>query len=62
MSDSPVYAVPTDSDEQYVLSLGIFPRIPKPAFELFAAHRHEWLPAVPGAKQYKFMTADGTIE
>jgi hypothetical protein len=59
---SPIYAIPTDSDEQYVLFLGIFPRIPQPAFELFAAHRHPWQPPVPGATQYKFMTSSGELE
>lgn len=60
--DSPICAVPTDSDEQYVLSLGIFPRIPQPAFELFAGHRHAWLPAIPNATQYRFMTSDGILD
>ncbi|KAK3113099.1 hypothetical protein LTR53_009947 [Teratosphaeriaceae sp. CCFEE 6253] len=58
---SPVYSIPTDTDEQYVLPLGIFPRIPEPAFELFAAHRHPWLAKVDGATQYKFMTSSGEV-
>ena len=44
-----------DSGEQYAaLSLGIFPRIPNPEFELFTAHRHEWLKPIPGVEQYQF--------
>lgn len=35
------------------IALGLFPRIPTPEFELFCAHRQEWLPAaVPQDKQY----------
>lgn len=59
---SPIAAIPTDTDTQYVVSLGIFPRLPQPAFELFAGHRHQWLPAIPGAKQYKLMASGGELE
>lgn len=58
---SPICSTPTDSDEQYVLPLGIFPRIPQPEFELFAAHRHDWEARLDGTKLYKFMTASGEL-
>ena len=57
-----MYAIPTDSDEQYVLSLGIFPLIPEPEFELFAAHKHGWEPKLQGTRQYKLMTSSGEVE
>jgi hypothetical protein len=45
-----------DSDEANVfLNTGIFPRIPTPAFELFTAHRHEWVTPVEGAVQHEFL-------
>ena len=59
---SPICSIPTDSDEQYVLSLGIFPLIPQPEFELFAEHRHAWEPRIEGTKLYRFMTADGEMD
>ncbi len=59
---SPVYSVPTDDENQYVLPLGIFPRIPRPEFELFAAHKHDWEPRIEGTKCYKFMTSSGEVE
>ena len=62
MSRSPICSIPTDSDEQYVLPLGIFPLIPEPEFELFAAHRHAWEPQLEGTKKYRFMTSSGELE
>ena len=35
--------------------LGLFPRIPVPAEELFTAHRHEWVKPIEGATQYEFL-------
>ena len=62
ITSSSVCSIPTDSDEQYVLFLGIFPLIPEPEFELFAAHKHDWEPRLQGTKQYKFMTSSGELE
>jgi hypothetical protein len=45
-----------DSQEKHVfLNTGIFPRIPTPAFELFSAHRHEWVKPVEGATQHEYL-------
>ena len=62
MRYSPICSVPTDDATQFVLPLGIFPRIPEPEFELFAAHRHEWESRVADTKLYKFMTSSGQLE
>ena len=62
ISCSPICSIPTDSDEQYVLPLGILPLIPQPEFELFAAHRHDWEPTIAGTEKYKFMTSSGELE
>ena len=46
---------PKDSGKKYVfLSADILPRLPKPEFELFMAHRHDWEKPIDGAKQYQF--------
>ncbi|KAF2678808.1 hypothetical protein K458DRAFT_490910 [Lentithecium fluviatile CBS 122367] len=37
---------------KYILKMGIFPRIPKPVFESFAEHRHEWQGLHPDVVQY----------
>ena len=37
------------------VSLGIFPKIPEPEFELFTAHRHDWVKAVDGAAQHDYL-------
>ena len=62
MIGSNIYSIPTDSEEHYVLPLGIFPLIPEPEFELFADHKHAWEPVLQGTKQYKFMTSSGEFE
>ena len=62
MSHSPVFSQQAHTDVIYALPLGIFPLIPEPEFELFAAHRRTWLPKVEGAKQYKFMPNSGEID
>ena len=37
------------------IALGIFPRVPVPEFELFSAHRQEWLPpVVSDDKRYEY--------
>jgi hypothetical protein len=36
----------------YILKMGMFPQIPQPRFETFAAHRHEWQGVHPGVVQY----------
>jgi hypothetical protein len=36
----------------YILKMGIFPQIPKPQFETFAAHRHEWQGVHEGLVQF----------
>lgn len=37
------------------IALGLFPRIPAPEFELFSAHKQQWLPAaVPKDRQYEY--------
>ena len=59
---SPVLSIPTDSDEQLVLSLGIFPRTLEPEFEPLAPHRHEWQPMLEDTQQYKTMTSSGEFE
>lgn len=59
---SGICSIPTDSDEQYVLNLGIFPLIPQPEFELFAEHRHAWEPRIQGTKLFRFMTSSGEVE
>lgn len=61
-TSSPVHSVPTDDSKQYVLPLGIFPRIPEPEFELFAAHKHDWEPRIAGTKMFKFMTSTGEVD
>ena len=35
--------------------LGMFPRMPMPEFELFTAHRQEWVRPVEGAAQWDFL-------
>lgn len=46
----------TDENEKNCfINTGIFPRIPTPAFELFTAHRHEWVKPVEGAVQHEFL-------
>lgn len=37
------------------VALGLFPRMPVPEFELFTAHRQEWVKPVEGAKQHDFL-------
>ena len=49
--------IPPEGEREAVshvpIALGIFPRMPEPEFELFCAHRQEWLPsAVPEEKQF----------
>ena len=62
MLRSPVFSVPTDDENQYVLPLGIFPSIPEPEFELFAANKHDWEAKLADTKCYKFMTSSGLVE
>ena len=42
--------------------LGMFPRMPKPEFELFTAHRQEWVPPVEGAAQWDFLRSKAARE
>lgn len=35
-----------------ILKMGIYPRIPAPAIEIFALHRHEWQGKHPGVIQH----------
>lgn len=44
-----------ESETNCFINTGIFPRIPTPAFELFTAHRHEWVRPVEGAVQHDFL-------
>ncbi|KAH8811338.1 Mss4-like protein [Xylogone sp. PMI_703] len=37
-----------------VLKTGLFPRMPAPADEAFAEHRHEWEGEIPGITHFKF--------
>ena len=43
-----------EGDWAFVL-LGIFPRMPVPEFELFTAHRQEWVKPVEGAAQWDYL-------
>jgi len=46
---------PSDPKGKISVALGVFPRMPTPEFELFSAHRQEWLgPVVPRERQYEF--------
>jgi hypothetical protein len=36
-----------------ILKMGIFPRIPPPEMECFAAHKHAWEPEVEGVVGFK---------
>jgi len=36
----------------YILKMGMFPQIPKPKFETFADHRHEWQGVHEGVVQF----------
>jgi hypothetical protein len=52
-----VYTRPIKSEtarypDMYILKMGMFPQIPQPRFETFAAHRHEWQGVHPGVVQY----------
>lgn len=39
--------------KMYILKMGLFPRIPKPEAESFAAHRHEWQGVHEGVVQFE---------
>jgi hypothetical protein len=54
---SSIMSEPTIFPDKYVLKLGIFPRIPAPECEAFAAHRQEWQGKHDGMVQ--FATARG---
>ncbi|KAJ4299938.1 hypothetical protein N0V90_005185 [Kalmusia sp. IMI 367209] len=49
---SPIMSQADVFPHMYVLKMGIFPRIPKPECESFAAHRHEWQGKHEGLEQY----------
>lgn len=49
--------IPTEGNRasHTAIALGLFPRMPTPEFELFSAHKQEWLPpAVPEDQQYEY--------
>jgi len=52
---SPICAIVENYPGRIVVKMGIFPRIPDPEFESFAAHRHEWQGKHDGLRQYKFL-------
>jgi hypothetical protein len=35
--------------------LGLFPKIPQPEYEFFAARKMEWLPKLEGVQSYDLM-------
>jgi hypothetical protein len=42
MNDSPIMSIAEIYPEMVIVKMGMFPRIPQPECESFAAHRHEW--------------------
>lgn len=41
-----------------VVKMGLFPHLPAPTAECYTKERPEWMPALPGAAQFK--TSPGT--
>ncbi|KAF2737692.1 hypothetical protein EJ04DRAFT_460775 [Polyplosphaeria fusca] len=55
---SPILSEPQLTPHMVVLKMGLFPRIPAPEFEAFAAHKHEWENTIPGL-EVQYETARG---
>lgn len=51
-NDSPIMSKPAVFPTKCVMKMGLFPRIPKPQFETFAEHRHDWQGTHEGLEQY----------
>lgn len=51
--DSAIMSEPAIFPKMYILKMGIFPRIPQPEAESFAAHRHEWQGVHEGVTQFE---------
>ena len=41
--------------EYAFVSVGLFPRMPVPEYELFTKHRHDWVKPIEGAKEYDYL-------
>ena len=52
-SDSPIMSVTPTQPGRIIVKMGMFPRMPQPAFENFVAHKHAWEGTFPGITQYR---------
>lgn len=51
-SNSQIYFTIPHWKESCSVPLGIFPKIPRPEFELYAARKMDWLPDIEGVRSF----------
>jgi len=61
LSNRPIRSLTPLFEGKTILKLGIFPKLPKPAFETYVRNRQDWEQPLEGCAQYKGQAGGETV-